>query len=74
VIEQTQRVLAERRVIALRDLGARAMEAKTAEEACAITTDTLREHAKDVPFTLLYLVDGSADRSAPHARCWRCPR
>src|SRR5215470_19414215 len=45
VIEHTQRVLAERRVVALRDLGARAMEAKTAEEACAITTDTLREHA-----------------------------
>ena len=57
VIEHTQRVVGERRVIALRDLGSRAMEAKTREEACAIAAKTLGDHAKDIPFALLYLID-----------------
>ena len=60
VHEITAKVVGERRVAALRDLGARAAEAKTAEEACAIAAQTLGAHAKDVPFALLYLID--ADR------------
>ena len=60
VHEITEKVVGERRVVALRDLGARAGQAKTAEEACAIAAETLTRHAKDLPFALLYLVD--ADR------------
>jgi PAS domain S-box-containing protein len=57
VIEHTQRVVGERRVAALRDLGAKGTEAKTAEEACANAAGTLSTHGKDIPFALLYLID-----------------
>ncbi|HEY7295209.1 MAG TPA: ATP-binding protein, partial [Dehalococcoidia bacterium] len=57
VHEITSQVLQERRLAVLRDLGARASEAKTAEEACAIAADALSHHPKDVPFALLYLLD-----------------
>ena len=57
VHEITEKVIGERRVVILRDLGARAGEAKTAEEACAIAAATLAEHGQDVPFALLYLID-----------------
>jgi PAS domain S-box-containing protein len=57
VHEISEKVVAERRVIVLRDLGARSAEPETAEEACSIAADTLERHAKDVPFALLYLID-----------------
>jgi len=57
VHEISEKVVAERRVLVLRDLGARSAEPETAEEACSIAADTLERHAKDVPFALLYLID-----------------
>ena len=57
VHEITEKVINERRVVILRDLGARAAEAKTAGEACAIAVAALAHHAKDIPFALLYLID-----------------
>ena len=57
VHEITEKIVGERRIVALRDLGARAAEAKTAEEACVRSAEGLADHAKDVPFVLLYLVD-----------------
>src|SRR5436190_593565 len=57
VHEITQKVVGERRVEVLRDLGARVGEAKTADDACAIAAETLTKHAKDVPFALFYLID-----------------
>ena len=57
VHEITGKVLGDRRVEALRDLGARSSEAKTAEEACAVAAEILEAHAKDIPFALLYLID-----------------
>ncbi|HEV2458563.1 MAG TPA: ATP-binding protein [Ktedonobacterales bacterium] len=57
VHEISAKVVGERRVEVLRDLGARAAEAKTAEEACRIATETLSQHPKDLPFALLYLID-----------------
>jgi PAS domain S-box-containing protein len=59
VTETTARVIGERRVRGLRDLGARASEAKNAEEACTIAADTLENHDRDVPFSLIYLLDGT---------------
>jgi hypothetical protein len=53
VHEITEKVVGERRVSALRDLGAAAIETKTAEEACVTAADTLAKHAKDIPFALL---------------------
>ncbi len=53
--ETTQQVIQERRLAVLGDLGARAAEAKTAEEACSIVAQVLGRHPKDLPFALLYL-------------------
>lgn len=57
VHEISGKVVGERRVRVLGDLGARAAEPKTAEEACTIAAHTLERHAKDIPFALLYLID-----------------
>jgi signal transduction histidine kinase/CheY-like chemotaxis protein len=57
VHEITQKVIGERRVNILSDLGARVAEAKTDEEACERAIDILAQHPKDVPFALLYLLD-----------------
>ncbi|HEX6818552.1 MAG TPA: ATP-binding protein, partial [Ktedonobacterales bacterium] len=57
VHEISEQVVGERRMVALRDLGARSAEAKSAEEACRIAAETLSHHSKDVPFALLYLID-----------------
>lgn len=59
VHEITDKIVGERRVVALRDLGAHVGDARTAEEACAVAADTLSAHSKDVPFVLLYLIDAS---------------
>src|SRR5688572_4875126 len=57
VNEITEKVVAERRVVVLRDLGSHLGEAKTAEEACSIAAQAMCAHDKDVPFLLLYLTD-----------------
>jgi PAS domain S-box-containing protein len=56
VHEITQKVVGERRIVILRDLGAQAAES-SAEETCRVAAQTLAGHGKDVPFALLYLVD-----------------
>jgi len=69
VHEITEKVIAERRTIALGELGTGAIKAKTAEDACGLTAEVLRKHAKDVPFALLYLItpDGRGARLASAA-------
>ena len=62
VHEISDKVIAERRIEALRDL-ARAPIADTAQEACAIAGRTLAGHTKDIPFALLYLLDSSGQRA-----------
>ncbi|HKT33910.1 MAG TPA: response regulator, partial [Nitrospira sp.] len=57
VHEITDKVIAERRIGILKDLGADAFRASTAEEACLVAANVLSRHAKDVPFALLYLID-----------------
>jgi PAS domain S-box-containing protein len=61
VHEITQKVIAERRVVALRDLGARSVEPKSPLEACSIAVETLARHSKDVPFVFAYLLNESRD-------------
>ncbi|HEY7236753.1 MAG TPA: ATP-binding protein [Gemmatimonadaceae bacterium] len=59
VHEITEKVIAERRVSLLRDLGAESLVgAQTAEAACAAAGAILARHERDVPFALVYLVDG----------------
>jgi PAS domain S-box-containing protein len=62
VIENTGRVLGERRLRTLRDLGSSLTEAKSAEEACRVAANVLADNRADVPFALLYLVDPQSRR------------
>lgn len=64
VNEITEQVVGERRIVALRDLGARVGEARTAEEACLIAAETMTGHDRDIPFALLYLIE----EDGKHAR------
>ena len=61
--EITEKIIGERRVEALRDLGARTGEARTAEMACAVAAEALTNYARDVPFALLYLIDADGNRA-----------
>jgi hypothetical protein len=59
--EDTFRVLGERRLECLRDLGAPAIAAaRTSLDACRLAALALQNHSHDVPFAILYLV--SPDR------------
>jgi PAS domain S-box-containing protein len=57
VHEIGEKVVAERRVAILRDLGVEAAEESGVEETCRVAAQTLARHGKDVPFALLYLID-----------------
>ena len=56
VHEITEKIVGQRRVNILRDLGA-AVEARTAQEACNEAAAVLKRHRKDIPFSLIYLTD-----------------
>lgn len=58
--ETTGRVIGERRLQTVRDLGRTVMEVKSAEEACEAAARTLSANPYDVPFALMYLLDESA--------------
>ena len=55
VHEITGKVVGERRLGALRDLGTQS--GRTMDEACALCTAVLKDHAADIPFALLYRMD-----------------
>lgn len=57
VHEISAKVVGERRVDVLRNLGTQSREAQTAEGACAVAAATLAKHPYDLPFALLYLLD-----------------
>jgi len=63
VHEISGKVVGERRVTILKDLGTRSSEPKSAEEACMIAAQTLERHPKDIPFALLYLIDEKQTRA-----------
>lgn len=63
VHEITSSVFGKRRMAALRDLGSRASEAKTAEQACDIAASTLAAYGRDLPFVLLYLLENDGARA-----------
>jgi len=54
--ETTGRVLSERRLRTLRDLG-RAKEARSAEEACRLALTAMASSRQDIPFVSLHLLD-----------------
>src|SRR5579872_3676890 len=57
VTETTERVVGERRMALLKDLAAHNATARTACEACVLTTQTLAAKPEDVTFALAYLDD-----------------
>jgi signal transduction histidine kinase len=57
VHEITEKIIGERRIAALRALGARSAQAKSAEEACLAAAEMLGQIPKDVPFALIYLLE-----------------
>jgi len=61
VHEITQKVVAERRLAAIRELSTRSFEAKTIQEACDVAASTLAHYPHDVPFALIYLADETGD-------------
>jgi PAS domain S-box-containing protein len=63
VHEITEKIIGERRLAALRDLGTCTSEAKSAQEACSSATLALEEHDKDIPFTLIYLLDAGGENA-----------
>ena len=58
VIENTRRVLGERRLRTLRDLGARTAIAKDEDDAWRTACAVLAENPADLPFALLYRSEG----------------
>jgi signal transduction histidine kinase len=62
--ETTGRVIGERRLKTLRDLGERRLDVATSvDEAVHAAALTLGENPKDVPFALVYLLDEAAARA-----------
>ena len=58
VAETTGRVEGERRLATLRELARRAADAQTPEQACRNAADVFGANPIDVPFALIYLLDG----------------
>jgi len=58
VAETTGRVEGERRLATLRELARRAADAETAEQACRNAAEVFDANPIDVPFALIYLLDG----------------
>ena len=67
--ESTGRVIGERRLQTLRDLGRTVIEVKSAEEACDVAGKTLEVNPYDVPFALIYLLDNEAQQAALVCAC-----
>ena len=57
VTEETGRVIGERRLALLRDLGADLAEIKAEDELFRAVQTRLEQHSKDLPFALIYLLD-----------------
>ncbi|HYC85795.1 MAG TPA: response regulator, partial [Chryseosolibacter sp.] len=56
VTETTERVIGQRRLNLLNDLGDRTLDAHSTDDAYAAITSLLREHALDLPFFIIYRI------------------
>ena len=68
VIEITDKIVTERRVALLRDLGSRVAEMGDDTAVCVEAAEVLAGHHKDVPFAILYLFDRSGEKLTLTAR------
>src|SRR5436190_15563892 len=58
--ETTERIVGERRLATLRDLGAHSPEQRSAEVACRDAADVLRSNPLDISFAAIYLLEEEA--------------
>ncbi|GAA3285584.1 SpoIIE family protein phosphatase [Dactylosporangium vinaceum] len=61
VSEETDRVIGERRMATLRDLGSDPSVVRTEQEMLGFVAEQLGHNPRDLPFTLTYLFDGEGD-------------
>ncbi|CAI2162840.1 17491_t:CDS:10 [Funneliformis geosporum] len=61
--ETTQRVLANRRLKALTELGNKTPGAKSVKNACHLVTRTIRNNNADMPYALIYLIENHSTTS-----------
>jgi PAS domain S-box-containing protein len=64
--EDTQRVMNQRRMRALRELAEKTSEARTVHETCRMVAAVLGDSRHDLPFTLLYLLDDDGKTAHLH--------
>lgn len=62
-VETTSRVIAERRLDALRDLGASAAAFQSIGAACDTAARIMGENSHDICFCLIYLLEGDGERA-----------
>ncbi len=62
VVEITEKVIGERRLRILKDLGTQVSEADTDAGVCRAAAAVLGQHPKDAPFAMLYLLDETGKR------------
>ncbi|MBU7582320.1 MAG: response regulator [Nostoc sp. TH1S01] len=63
VIETTEKVIGERRLRTLRELASNTAPAKTVAAAYSIVAETLAQNLADIPFALLYQVEGGGTQA-----------
>ena len=63
VTEVTERVVGERRLRVLRDLGVQALGVEDVEESCRRAMDVLVQYSTDLPFSALYVTDSDGNRA-----------
>ncbi|WP_433305654.1 SpoIIE family protein phosphatase [Actinoplanes sp. CA-030573] len=61
VSEETERVIGERRMATLRDLGSDPSRIRSEEQVLGFAGTQLARNPRDLPFTLTYLFDGEGD-------------
>ncbi len=58
VTETTDKILSERRLTALQELGASQSPSTSAVQACKLAAEVLAKYSLDIPFALIYLLEG----------------
>ena len=58
-MEDTERILTERRLGALRRLTSVSADARTVDQACEVAAQVMEENPRDISFGLIYLIDPS---------------
>lgn len=58
--DNTDQIIGERQLALLRELAVKTADARTVEEACALSTACLRTNPYDLPFAMIYLVEPDA--------------